>query len=405
MKLITLCLVAALGGLLFGFDTVVIAGAKPFYESAFGIAAGTWLSGFTMSATVLGCIVGAVGFMKFPDRFGRKPALVLSASFCVAGSLGATLSQSAAMLILCRMVGGMGVGLASNASPLYIAEVSPAERRGALVSVNQLMIVIGIMFAQFSNWAVYAICGEMPATWRIMFGVEVLPAVAFLLLALRVPESPIWLASRAAEKNAASRGKVVWSGQWGVLALGVFLAVYQQWSGINAVLYYASDIFRMAGFGMSGSLLSQIVIGAVNLGATVAAIFLVDRVGRRRLLLAGAAGLAILYGFLGAAYRLGLSGFGVLVAVVAVVACFALTLGPVVWVVLSELFPTRIRGVAMSVSIAALWTGCFSLTLSFPPISAAAGPSGSFWIYAAVSVVAFVVMRRFVPETGGKDLA
>ena len=399
------CMVAALGGLLFGFDTMVSAGAKPFYEPHFGIEALSWTSAFALSATVLGCIVGAVAFMRVPDRFGRKTALVLSAAFFLAGSAGAAFASSVAMFIACRVVGGIGVGLASNASPLYIAEMAPPEKRGAFVSVNQLTIVVGIMVAQLSNWTVFKLVADQSLNWRIMYGVEMAPAALILLMAFAIPESPVWIDLRREKATKAAEGASGgWKGMGAVLALGIFLAFYQQWSGINAVLYYAADIFRMAGFDISGAMVNQIVVGAVNLVSTVAAIFLVDRVGRWRLLLCGAGALAALYAFLGCAYRFGISGVGVLVAVLGVVAAFGVTLGPVVWVVLAELYPARIRGTAMSISIVALWVGCYTVALSFPPISSALGAGGCFWLYAAVSFAAFFVMRRFVKESGGKSL-
>ncbi len=404
MRLAFLCLVAALGGLLFGFDTVVIAGAKPFYEPVFGIDAGSWASGFAMSSAVVGCIIGAIGFMRLPDRFGRKVALAVSAVFFLVGAAGTALAGSIWSFIVYRIMGGVGIGIASNASPLYIAEVSPPEKRGALVSINQLAIVLGIILAQFSNWVVFKAVSDVSLNWRVMFGVGAVPSVAFLALTFMIPESPMWLELRQHGRSCAREGRASMRPYLGVLALGVFLALYQQWSGINAVLYYAADILRMAGFEISGVMVNQIGVGAVNLFATVVAIFLVDRVGRRRLLLGGAAALAVFHALLGCSYRFALGGFWTLAALLGVVASFAVTLGPVVWVVLSELFPTRIRGTAMSISIAALWIGCYTVTLSFPPISSALGAGGCFWMYAAVSAAAFFIMRKFVEETGGKSL-
>ena len=404
MRLAFLCLVAALGGLLFGFDTLVIAGAKPFYEPAFGIDAGSWASGFAMSSAVVGCIVGAIGFMRLPDAFGRKAALFMSAVFFLVGAAGTALAGSIWSFIVYRIMGGVGIGIASNASPLYIAEVSPPERRGALVSLNQLAIVLGIILAQLSNWVVFRTVPDVSLNWRVMFGVGVVPSAAFLALTFAIPESPMWLALRQGGRRCGREGRASVRPYLGVLAVGVFLALYQQWSGINAVLYYAADILKMAEFEISDVMVNQIGVGAVNLIATVAAIFLVDRVGRRRLLLAGAVLLAVFHALLGCSYRFARGGFWTLAALFGVVASFAETLGPVVWVVLSELFPTRVRGTAMSISIAALWLGCYTVTLSFPPISSALGAGGCFWMYAAISVGAFFMIRRFVAETGGRQL-
>ncbi len=402
MRLAFLCLVAALGGLLFGFDTLVIAGAKPFYEPAFGIDAGSWASGFAMSSAVIGCIIGAIGFMRLPDRFGRKTALAVSAVFFLVGATGTALAGSVWSFIVYRVMGGVGIGIASNASPLYIAEVSPPERRGALVSVNQLAIVLGIILAQFSNWIVFKTVADVSLNWRVMFGVGAAPAAAFLALTFAIPESPMWLASRGERPRGEGRASA--RPYLPLLALGIFLALYQQWSGINAVLYYAADILTMAGFDISGAMVNQIGVGVVNLLGTVVAIVVIDRVGRRRLLLAGAAALAAFHALLGCSYRFGLSGGWSLAALLGVVASFAVTLGPAVWVVLSELFPTRIRGTAMSISIAALWIGCYTVALSFPPMTSALGADGCFWLYAAVSAAAFFVIRRFVEETGGKSI-
>lgn len=404
MRLSFLCLVAALGGLLFGFDTLVIAGAKPFYEPAFGIKPDSWASGFAMSSAVVGCIIGALGFMRLPDKFGRKAALAISAVFFLVGAAGTALAGSIWSFAVYRVLGGIGIGIASNASPLYIAEVAPPERRGALVSINQLAIVIGIILAQFSNWVVFKTVSDVSINWRVMFGIGVVPSMAFLASSLVIPESPMWLALRQEGRGVAREERVSMRPYLGVLALGVFLAFYQQWSGINAVLYYAADILRKAGFEISGVMVNQIGVGAVNLICTVVAIFLVDRIGRRRLLLAGAALLAVFHALLGCSYHFGLSGVWSLTALLGVVASFALTLGPTLWVVLTELFPTRIRGTAMSISIAALWIGCYTVALSFPPISSALGSAGCFWLYSVVSAAAFFVICRFVVETGGRQL-
>ena len=406
-KLILICLVAALGGLLFGYDYVVIGGAKPFYEPWFGLsgADNAWLSGFVLSSAVIGCIIGAVGFSWLPDRFGRKPSLVLAAVFFTVGALGTALATSLWNFVGARVLCGFGIGLASNVSPVYIAEMSPADRRGRLVAMNQLTIVIGIILAQFVNWVVFVTVPDTTLNWRVMFGAGAVPALLFLVLALCIPESPMWLASRGRAAQMRTReGGMKLRGVFGVLALGVFLAVFQQWCGINVVFNYAEDVFRAAGYDISGVMFNQVIGGAVNLVFTVAAMLLVDRWGRKPLLLTGAGGLAVVYGVLGCCYRFQVTGVGVLLVVLAAIACFAMTLGPIVWVVLSEIFPTRVRGGLMSVSVAALWFACYALTLTFPPLKAGLGASGTFWLYGGICAVGFVVVKVFLRETKGKEL-
>ena len=415
-KLMMVCLVAAMGGLLFGYDWVVIGGAKPFYEPYFGLTAPSmaWRAGFAMSSAVLGCIGGAVGLWWMPDAFGRKPSLVFSAACFTASAVWTAFATGYWSFIAARILGGVGIGLASNVSPVYIAEVSPPERRGLLVSVNQLTIVLGIILAQLANYVVFRMVpGD--ASWRVMFGAETAPAALFLLLAFFIPESPRW---RPGERQAYD-GKVAEHGGGGmraavrlllerrtltILALGVFLAAFQQWCGINVVFNYAEEIFRAAGYDVSGVMFNQVITGAVNCVFTLAAMLLVDMWGRRPLMLLGAGGLAVLYAVLGACYFFEVKGLAVLVVVMAAIACYAMTLAPITWVVLSELFPDRVRGTAMSVAVASLWISCFGLTLTFKPINAALGAAGTFWLYAAICVLGFVVVALFLRETKGRDL-
>ena len=404
-KLLLVCLVAAMGGLLFGYDWVVVGGAKPFYEPWFGLTGPdkAWESGFAMASAVFGCMIGAVGFMWLPDRFGRKSSLLLAALFFTASAVWTALAMSFWSFIGARVLGGLGIGIASNVSPVYIAEMAPADRRGRLVAMNQFTLVIGIILAQLVNWIVYRTVSDVNLNWRVMFGAETVPAALFLVLALFIPESPKWLATRGAE--AADRAVPrKWKGTAGVLALGVFLAVFQQWCGINVVFNYAEEVFRSAGYDVSGVMFNQVITGAVNCVFTVAAMLLVDRWGRRPLMLMGSGGLAVIYGILGACYHFHVTGLGVLAVVMAAIACYAMTLAPIVWVVLSEIFPTRVRGTAMAIAVAALWVGCYTLTLTFPPLNAALGASGTFWTYGAVCAVGFVVVKLFLKESKGKEL-
>lgn len=409
-RLMMMCLVAAMGGLLFGYDWVVIGGAKPFYEPFFGLddPSKAWEAGFAMSSAVLGCIGGAVGLGWLPDRFGRKPSLILSAVLFTVSAIWTAFAGGYASFVAARILGGLGIGLASNVSPVYIAEVSPPESRGRLVSVNQLTIVLGIIFAQLANYIVFR-TAPSDISWRIMFGAEAVPAAIFLVLAFFIPESPRW---RATQVELAPRplanatlGERASSPFIGVLALGVFLAAFQQWCGINVVFNYAEEIFKAAGYDVSGVMFNQVITGVVNCVFTVAAMCLVDKWGRRPLMLLGAGGLAVLYSILGGCYYFEVKGIAVLVVVMAAIACYAMTLAPITWVVLSEMFPDRVRGTAMAVAVASLWTSCFGLTLTFKPINVALGAAGTFWLYAAICVVGFFVVARFLRETKGRALS
>ena len=409
-RLMMICLVAAMGGLLFGYDWVVIGGAKPFYEPFFGLddPSKAWEAGFAMSSAVLGCIGGAVGLGWLPDRFGRKPSLILSAVLFTVSAIWTAFAGGYASFVAARILGGLGIGLASNVSPVYIAEVSPPESRGRLVSVNQLTIVLGIIFAQLANYIVFR-TAPSDISWRIMFGAEAVPAALFLVLAFFIPESPRW---RATQVELAPRplanatlGERASSPFIGVLALGVFLAAFQQWCGINVVFNYAEEIFKAAGYDVSGVMFNQVITGVVNCVFTVAAMCLVDKWGRRPLMLLGAGGLAVLYSILGGCYYFEVKGIVVLVVVMAAIACYAMTLAPITWVVLSEMFPDRVRGTAMAVAVASLWTSCFGLTLTFKPINVALGAAGTFWLYAAICVVGFLVVARFLRETKGRALS
>jgi MFS transporter, SP family, arabinose:H+ symporter len=439
-------LVSAMGGLLFGYDWVVIGGAKPFYEKFFGLTTPSQI-GWAMSSALVGCLVGALVSGALSDRFGRKKLLILAAFlFTVTGILTA-LSPNFTVFIANRLLGGVAIGLASNLSPMYIAEISPAATRGKFVSVNQLTIVIGILAAQLTNWLIArpvpagATAADILASWngqtgwRWMFGAEALPALLFFLLMFLVPESPRWLVKNgrdeAAEKVLARVGGPAFAaealadiqatlaageirrvryrdllepGLTRVLVIGIVLAVYQQWCGINVIFYYAQEIFTAAGYGVSDVLFNIVITGTVNLIFTLVAIRLVDRRGRKPLMMLGSAGLALVFGLIGASYAAGSLGLQVLVLVVAAMGLYALSLAPVTWVLLSEIFPNRIRGAAMSVSTFALWSACFVLTYTFPLLNKGIGPARTFWLYAGISVLGFLFIKSRVRETKGKTL-
>ncbi len=439
-------LVSAMGGLLFGYDWVVIGGAKPFYEKFFGLTTPSQI-GWAMSSALIGCLIGALVSGGLSDRFGRKKLLILAAFlFTVTGILTA-LAPSFSVFIANRLLGGVAIGLASNLSPMYIAEISPASMRGRFVSVNQLTIVIGILAAQLTNWLIAepvpagATAADILASWngqagwRWMFGAEAVPAFLFFLLMFLVPESPRWLVKKgraeeagrvlakvggqgfAAEALADIRSTLA-AGEIGrvrfrdllepgltrVLVIGIALAVYQQWCGINVIFNYAQEIFTAAGYGVSDVLFNIVVTGAVNLIFTLVAIRLVDRLGRKPLMMVGSAGLAVAFGLIGASYAVHSRGVHILMLVLVAMALYALSLAPVTWVLLSEIFPNRIRGAAMSVSTFALWSACFVLTYSFPHLNKGLGPAGTFWIYAGISVLGFFFIKSRVRETKGKTL-
>jgi SP family sugar porter-like MFS transporter len=442
-----ICLVAAMGGLLFGYDWVVIGGAKPFYESYFAISDSPFMQGLAMSAALFGCIIGAAASGIFTDRFGRKWLLVLSAFLFAASSIGTALAPGFVTFCLARVAGGIGIGLASNLSPMYIAEISPAPMRGQFVAINQLTVVIGILAAQIVNWLIArnvpadatpaALAGSwyVQFGWRWMFAACAVPAVVFFLMMLFVPESPRWLAKAGrfdtAENTLRKVGgdhharleienirQTLSSDEIGhvrfrdlldpgvsrVLVLGIALAVLQQWCGINVIFNYAQEVFSAAGYSVSGIMQSIVITGVVNLMFTFIAIYTVDRLGRRPLMLVGASGLALIYIVLGAAYYEHSRGVHMVALIVAAIGCYAMTLAPVTWVVIAEIFPNRIRGAAMSVAVLALWMACTVLTFTFPYLNLYLGAHGTFWLYAAICVAGFIFIWRRLPETKDKTL-
>ncbi|MGS3583767.1 sugar porter family MFS transporter [Klebsiella pneumoniae] len=441
----TICLVAACGGLLFGYDWVVIGGAKPFYEAWFSITDPAQ-SGWAMSSALLGCIFGALISGWCADKLGRKLPLILSAVLFSASAWGTAVASHFDMFVVYRIVGGVGIGLASALSPLYIAEVSPAEKRGRFVAVNQLTIVIGVLAAQLINLMI-AEPVEPGATqqmivdswngqmgWRWMFGAELVPALAFLVLTFFVPESPRWLMkagkperARAAlerigsadyadrilreiahtlekDNNKVSYGALLAPQVKPIVIIGMVLAIFQQWCGINVIFNYAQEIFASAGFDINSTLKSIVATGVVNLVFTIAALPLVDKIGRRKLMLLGASGLTLIYVLIAGAYAMGIMGWPVLLLVLAAIAIYALTLAPVTWVLLAEIFPNRVRGLAMSLGTLALWIACFLLTYTFPLLNAGLGAAGSFLLYGVICAAGYLYILRNVPETKGITL-
>lgn len=438
-------LVAACGGLLFGYDWVVIGGAKPFYEAYFQIDSAS-LSGWAMSSALVGCMVGAIIAGNISDKWGRKRPLILAAALFVISAWGTAAAGSFLAFVIYRMIGGIGIGLASALSPMYIAEIAPPEKRGKFVAINQLTIVIGILAAQLINLAIaQPVASDASLTdisaswngqsgWRYMFGAELVPAGAFFLLMFLVPESPRWLIKMGLRDKA--RDSLLKIGDHSytertvkeiastlsedtkqlplkallrpdvkpILFIGIVLAMFQQWCGINVIFNYAQEIFASAGFDINDTLKSIAATGIINLIFTIVAIPYVDKIGRRKMMLLGAGGLAIVYAFMAIAYFVGFLGWPVLLLVLIAISVYAMTLAPVTWVLLSEIFPNKVRGSAMSVATLALWIACFLLTYTFPILNAGLGASGSFLLYGVICAGGYWFIFQRIPETKGRSL-
>ena len=435
-----------MGGLLFGYDWVVIGGAKPFYESYFQLNSPAQV-GWANSCALIGCLVGSIISGWTSDRFGRKKLLLLSSVLFALSSVLTGWANGFTTFIVFRMIGGVAIGIASNVSPTYIAEVSPAAWRGRLVTVNQLTIVIGILGAQIVNWLIADKVSEGATAglirmswngqrgWRWMFTAVVVPAVVFFLGTLFIPESPRWLTKSGfidqarqvlARIGGQSYGnetlreiqnalamELQVSTPWHelispsvlkILVIGVVLAALQQWSGINIIFNYAEEIYRSAGYGVSGTLFNIVITGTINLVFTIGALVLVDRFGRRALMLFGCAGIALFHTVLGVTYRVGTKGLLILLITLCTIACYALSLAPVTWVLISEIFPNRIRGLGVSISVSALWLASFLLTFTFPILNHGLGTAGTFWIYGVICMAGFLFVLARVPETKGKTL-
>ena len=411
-----ICLVSAMGGLLFGYDWVVIGGAKPFYELYFGISGSPLLQGVAMTTALIGCLVGAMVAGAAADRFGRKPLLMTAAVLFTVSAVATGLFNDFTLFNLSRFIGGVGIGVASALSPMYIAEVSPAEIRGRMVSLNQMTIVLGILAAQVAN-LLLAKDTSVPAFqswnvewgWRWMFWAETVPAALFLLMSFLIPESPVYLRLKEEKAKASRNGqpglRELFQHKYGkVLLLGLVIAVFQQWCGTNVIFNYAQEIFVGAGYDVDGMFIDIVITGIANVVFTFVALYTIEKWGRRTLMLMGAGGLGLIYLILGTCYAMGVTGLMMVVLVVSAISVYAMTLAPVTWTLLAEIFPDRIRGIAMAVCTFALWVGCCTLTFSFPSMNAALGSSGTFWIYSAICICAFVFLWNRCPETKGKSL-
>ena len=411
-----ICAVSAMGGLLFGYDWVVIGGAKPFYELYFAISHSPLMQGVAMTTALIGCLVGAMVAGAAADKYGRKPLLMTSAVLFTVSAIATGLFNDFTLFNIARFVGGIGIGVASALAPMYIAEVSPAEIRGRMVSLNQMTIVLGILGAQIVNMLLARdtsvsenAAWNIEWGWRWMFWAETAPAALFLLMSFFIPESPVYLALKQGKtdgslKREAGLGELFQHKYGKVLLLGLVIAVFQQWCGTNVIFNYAQEIFVGAGFDVDGMFINIVITGIANVVFTFMALYTIEKWGRRTLILIGAGCLGLIYLTLGTCYFMGLKGMLMVALVVAAISVYAMTLGPVTWTLLAEIFPHRVRGIAMATCTFALWMGCCTLTFSFPSMNAALGSSGTFWIYSGICVCAFIYLLRNCPETKGKSL-
>jgi MFS transporter, SP family, arabinose:H+ symporter len=427
-------IVAAIGGLLFGYDTAVISGAIGFMQQKFNLD--SVMTGWAVSCLMIGAIIGAGFAGALSDRFGRKRMLILAAILFSVGSIGSAIPTTISQFVVARVVGGIGIGVSSTLVPLYIAEIAPARYRGRLVSLNQLAIVIGISAIYFVNRTVANAGGpewDISTGWRWMFGLGIAPGLVFMLLLLLVPESPRWLEKqgrgdtairileringpqraqleladiRESLKNeTGSIGQLFQGGFRIALLVGVVLAILQQVTGINAIMYYAPEIFKKTGAGTDASLTQTIIVGAVNFIFTLVSLWLIDRVGRKVLLLIGSALMAISLLVVGYAFHTGnTAGPLVLVFVLLFVAAFAVSFGPIVWLIIAEIFPTRVRGRATAIASVALWAADYVVSQTFPVLLSGVGSAITFWMFAIMSIIAFLFTLSVVPETKGRSL-
>lgn len=450
-----LTFVATLGGLLFGYDTAVISGTVSSLKVVFidpyhwpETVANSW-HGFLVSSALIGCIIGGVAGGLVSVKMGRKKGLLLAAVLFLISAIGSAMPEMLFRpigeadhtfmyhFIVYRIIGGIGVGLASMLSPMYIAEMSPANMRGKLVSWNQFAIIFGMLVVYFVNYSI-ALNGDTAwlnsTGWRWMFASEIVPAVFFLILLFFVPETPRFLALRNNEEKgmkiltkingAAVAGEVmdeikatlkttsgkIFSYGYLVIIAGILLSVFQQFVGINVVLYYAPEIFKNLGSSTNDSLMLTIIVGAINLSFTVLAIFTVDRFGRKPLQIIGALGMAVFMFMLGFSFYFGQLGVIAMVSMLGYVACFAFSWGPITWVLLSELFPNKIRGGAMAIAVAAQWIANLVISWTFPIMNSSTALTKLFnhgfayWIYGLMGILAAWFMWKYVPETKGKTL-
>jgi len=419
--------ISALGGYLFGFDFAVIAGALPFLKEQFSF--NEYWEGFATASLALGCVAGCLVAGSLSDKYGRKPGLMLAAFLFFVSSLAMAFSATRDIFIFARFVAGIGVGMASMLSPLYIAEVAPASTRGRMVAINQLTIVIGILITNLVN---YSLRDSGPDAWRWMVGLGVIPSGIFLLGVIWLPESPRWLLKEGKDKKATAvlsniggvgyvtesltnikasltgvnvkfnYGDVFKKAVLPAVIVGIGLAVFQQFCGINVVFNFTTTIFESVGFTKDDQLKQTVFIGVINLLLTLLAMWQVDKLGRKPLMIIGSLGLAVLYIISG----LLLQNKSPLAAwpLLAAIGVYAMTLGPVTWVLISEIFPNHIRGAATAVAVISLWLSYALLVFTFPIIAGKLGTYTPFYIYSGICVLGFWFIKTRVKETKGKSL-
>ena len=422
--------VAAISGLLFGFDIAVINGAILFLKQQFALA--EVQTEFAASALLIGCVGGASLAGWLSDRYGRRAVLIASALLFALSSLGAALPRDLAEFVAARFLGGVAIGVASVLAPLYIAEVAPPDIRGRLVSLNQMAIVSGILLAYLVNWLLASLG---PSSWRWMFATAAVPSLLFFVALFFVPESPRWLIKQerhaealavlartageseapveagrirdAIREESGTLRELFRPGLRKALVIGVVLAVLQQVTGINTVLFYGSIIFKeqVGNHSASAALFANVIVGAINFFSTIIALWIIDKVGRRPLLIFSAGGMALSQILMGVAFRIQPPPGTLILALIGMCTfCFAVGMGPGVWVIIAELFPTRIRGRAMSLATISLWVACVALTFTFLSLVGAITVSGAFWLYAAMGVTTVIFVWRVTPETKGRTL-
>jgi MFS transporter, SP family, arabinose:H+ symporter len=434
-SLVLVTLVAATGGFLFGYDTAVINGANQYLKAHFGLTPAE--EGFAGASAILGCIPGAMAAGFISDRFGRKKVLFLCAILFALSALLSAVPRTFTEFLAARFIGGLGIGACSMICPVYVAELAPARKRGSLGTLFQLGIVTGIFLTLFINAWIQGRGDELwntTAGWRWMFGAEVVPASLLLALLLVAPESPRWLLQVGREQEARQiltdvggvehaqqeiaavrevlgqedgRFRELFTPRFRVpLLVAVALMAFSQFSGINAIMYYSTKIFTTAGIGVKDAFWASVIVGLVNFLFTFVAIAFVDRAGRRPLLLIGLAVQVAALGAVGVMFWAGADGIFLLVAILAFIAAFAMALGPIPWIVCSEVFPTKIRGRAMSLATFVIWTSCYVVAQTFPMLNdhPAIGPAKTFLVYAAFSLAAFLFVLLRLPETKGRTL-